>query len=312
MRTVYHINSTWASTAPGQKLMHMIYEIYVFLQINMAFKSILAIILTSTKKIPPWVLQSALSCEQVCGAFTLHQFFSLPHFLNTDIKINFTTNSSITPTLICSQCRCNVDTELLLARGDGNNESRAYSQPPLSPPTLPSRPGLERPGRDGGKSLAYEHIWGAGQLPIKIEIMFYSSGKSSLRRSPPASACDQLWDFPWEEKAMQWNSSLIVKISKASVLQEWPVAAPLMLPGPEHVHKSNNDSLDLFLKDCITVSMITSISGINQLNHHWLLPVSGQRPVQQIWGFEEWQIGQWQQVVDYGNSSTVSSEIWQQ
>ena len=49
---------------------------------------------------------------------------------------------------------------------------------------------------------------------------------------------------------MQWNSSLIVKISKASVLQEWPVAAPLMLPGPEHVHKSNNDSLDLFLKDC--------------------------------------------------------------
>ena len=86
---------------------------------------------------------------------------------------------------------------------------------------------------------------------------------------------------------MQWNSSLIVKISKASVLQEWPVAAPLMLPGHEHVHKSNNDSLDLFLKDCITVSMITSISGINQLNHHRLLPVSGQRPVQQMWGFEE-------------------------
>ena len=86
---------------------------------------------------------------------------------------------------------------------------------------------------------------------------------------------------------MQWNSSLIVKISKASVLQEWPVAAPLMLPGPEHVHKSNNDSLDLFLKDCITVSMITSISGINQLNHYRLLPVSGQHPVQQMWGFEE-------------------------
>ena len=163
MRTVYHINSTWASTAPGQKLMHMIYEIYVFLQINMAFKSILAIILTSTKKIPPWVLQSALLCEQMCEAFTLDQFFSLPHFLNTGIKINFTTNSSITPTLICSQCRCNVDTELLLARGDGNNESRAYSQPPLSPPTSqPARPREARTRRRQVSGIwAYMRCWSA-------------------------------------------------------------------------------------------------------------------------------------------------------
>ena len=70
-------------------------------------------------------------------------------------KINFTnfTKYVTIPTMICSQGRCNVDTELLLAEGDGNNESRAYSPPP----PLPSRPGLERPGGDrdirGGKTL---------------------------------------------------------------------------------------------------------------------------------------------------------------
>ena len=94
-------------------------------------------------------------CVQWLCSFYLFLVQPLPRSLSHPLLsspttlVNHNTDSSITSTWICSQGRGNVDTEVLLAQGDGNNESRAYSHsppPPCPPITPPSRAGLERPG----------------------------------------------------------------------------------------------------------------------------------------------------------------------